>query len=511
MAQHSSFRGLWFWVPVVLAVMWLGRCAQAAEVGLIATPRATLLTSSATNRPFLAAARAEQPVALDGYAETEFLVSGQASIYEWGDAAQGTSVSVRAANIPYATRILVRRPTDARKFSGLVVVELLDASELYDRAPLWGLSARQFLRHGDVWVGLTVRPSAMAALRRYDGVRYAGVGFSYRQPAGCTASSSDPRATPPDTESGLAWGAIAQVGALLRSSSKENPLLDLNPRHLVAAGYGLAGAYVTTYANAVHPLLRRGDGVAIYDGYLAAASARFIAPINQCAPPLPAGDPRRAPLPRDVPFVAVATESDFNLVPATRRDDSDAPNDLFRLYEIAGSAHAGPYPAGLPVAANLQIAGFAPAAADLCREPRSDFPAGLAFNAIWLQYAEWLASARPMASLPRIETLADSGARRDEAGNASGGWRLPQLEVPLARYASHSTPRDGNERASAACALTGAKETFDAAKLKSLYRDRASYLARFRAAVDRAIQERRLTPEDGAALKTPQGYAVPAF
>jgi hypothetical protein len=511
MAQHFSFRWLWFWVPVLLAIMWLARCAQAAEVGLVATPRAKVLASSATNRPFLAAARAEQAVPLEpgGYAETELLVTGQSSIYEWGDTA--TQVKVRTANIPYATRVLLRRPTDARKFSGLVVVELLDASELYDRAPLWGLSSRHFLRRGDVWVGVTVRPSALAALRRYDGVRYAALSFAYRQAANCQASPADPRATPPDTESGLAFGAIAQVGALLRSSSKENPLLDLNPRQLIAAGYGLAGAYVTTYANTVHPLLRRGDGAPIFDGFLSAASAGFTVPINQCAPPLPADDPRRGALPRDVPFVAVATESDFNLAPALRREDSDAPADLFRLYEIPGAAYSGSYPAGLPVAANLQIAGFAPASSDLCREPRSDFPTGLAFNAIWLQFTDWFAGKRPMLSLPRIETLPDNGARRDEAGNASGGWRLPQLELPLARYASRSTPREPGARATAACALTGAKEPFDAAKLKGLYRDRAGYLTQFRAAVDRAVQERRLTAEDGEALKAPQGVAISAF
>jgi hypothetical protein len=511
MARPFTFRWLWFWVPVILAIMWLARCAHAAEAGLVATPRARVLNTSATNRPFLAATRTEQPVALEaaGYTETELLVSGQASIHEWSGATS-TQVSVRDADIPYATRILLRRPVDARRFSGLVVVELLDASELHDRAPLWGLSAQQFLRHGDAWVGVTVRPSAVAALRRYDAVRYGALSFAYRHTADCPAVA-DVRATPPDTESGLAWGLIAQVGALLRSSSKENPLLDLNPRHLIAAGYGQAGAYVTTYANVAHALLRRGDGAPIYDGYLSAAAARFTVPINQCAAPLPADDPRRGALPRDVPFVAVATESDFNFAPASRREDSDAPGDIFRLFEIAGSAYVGPYPAGLPVAANLQIAGFAPPATDLCREPRSDFPAGLAFNAIWLQYAELLATGRPMLSLPRIETLPDNGPRRDEAGNASGGWRLPQLEVPLARYAGRSTPRDASERATTACALTGAKEPFDAAKLKSHYRDRAGYLQRFRAAVDRAVQERRLVAEDGEALKGAQGPVPPAF
>ena len=479
----------------------------------MATPRAKPLPASATNLPFLAAARAEQPVdlAAAGYTESELLVSGVANVYDWPVAA-GMPLQVRGAEVPYTTRILLRRPADLRKFSGLVVVELLDAGDLYDRAPLWGLSWQQFLRHGDAWVGVTVRPAAMAALRRFDPVRYGPLSFNYRQPASCHAAAGDLRANPPDAEGGLAWDVVAQVGALLRSASKENPLQDLHPRFLVAAGYGLAGAELTTYANALHAALRLGDAAPVYDGYLAAADASLQAPINQCAPPLPADDPRRGALPRDVPFVSVMTESDFNLAPALRRADSDAPGDVFRLYEIPGAAHDGPYLAGMPPAADLQIAGIAAAPAqDLCADPPGDFPAGLAFNAIWEQYAEWLASGRPLPDVPRIDTLPDGSPRRDEHGNASGGWRLPQLEVPLAQYAGRSAPRMPGEQASAACALTGTTHRLDAPKLKSLYRNRTEYLKRLRAAVDHAVAERLLTSEDGEVLSNPKNEALPAF
>jgi hypothetical protein len=393
MVLRSSFRWLWFWVPVIVALLWLARCAHAADARLVATPRAKLLPVSATNAPFLAAARTEQPVALApvGYAEREYLVSGVANIYDWTGNAQATQLSVRAAKLPYATRMLVRRPTDAGKFSGLVVVELLDAGDLYDRAPLWGLSSQHFLRRGDVWVGVTVRPAAAAALRRFDAVRYSALGFAYTQPAEC--QPADVRAYPPNTESGLAWDLIAQVGALLRSSSKENPLLELNPRLLIAAGYGEAGGYVTTYANALHAVLRRGDGEPIYDGYLNAAGAQFSVPINQCTAPLPEADPRRGAMPRDVSFVTVMTEADFNLAPALRRADSDAPEDLFRLYEIPGAAHAGPWPAGMPVAASLQIAGGSGLQRDLA--------------AVRRVAGHWPADAEP-------------GTHRD-----AGGWRPP--------------------------------------------------------------------------------------
>ncbi|MEJ0100347.1 MAG: alpha/beta hydrolase domain-containing protein [Pseudomonadota bacterium] len=487
-------------------MVWLARCAHAAEPALVATPRAIVLPVSATNRPFLAAARTEQAVALEaaGYSESEFQVSGLADISDWS--AAGNAPVVRTADVPYTTRMLLRRPNDPRKFSGLVIVELLDASTLYDRAPLWGLSSQQFLRHGDAWVGITVRPSALAALRRFDPVRYGALGFAYNQAADCR--SSDLRRNPADAESGLAWDMIAQVGALLRSSSKENPLLDLNPHSLVAAGYAQAGADVTTYANTMHALLRRGDGAPIYDGYLSAASALFTAPINQCAPPLTATDARRGVLPRDVPFVAVSTETDFNQLPVLRRADSDAPEDLFRLYEIAAGAVAGSWPTGTPSAADLRIAGFTPPT-DACSEPRSTLPQGLVFNAIWQQYADFLASGHALPNLPRIETLDDGGARRDEAGNTSGGWRLPQLEVPLARYA-RGTPRDGND-AAAACSLGSTQQPFDAARLKSLYHTRVEYLRRFRAAVDAAVKEHRLVAADGEALKVAQASTAPQF
>ncbi len=252
------------------------------ETQLVATPRARALPLSKTNRPFLAAARTEQPVMLEaaGYAESEFIVSGQADIYEWSGTAPTTQLAVRTADVPYATRMLLRRPTDPRKFSGMVVVELLDASELYDRAPLWGLSWQHFLRRGDAWVGITVQPAALAALRKYDGVRYAALGFTHRQQ--CSQGRSTSRANPPDTESGLAWGVIAQVGAAAQLQQGE-PAAGPEPappdRGRLRAGW----RHVTTYANAAHALLRRGDDAPIYDGFLSAAATRFTAPINHCA------------------------------------------------------------------------------------------------------------------------------------------------------------------------------------------------------------------------------------
>jgi hypothetical protein len=490
------------------------------EPRLVPTPRARALSASATNRPFLAASRARQPVDLAalGYTETEYIVRGFASIYDWVGEPEEAAVGVKASGIPYVTRILVRRPREATRASGRVVVELLNPTGLYDFAPLWGLSWPHFTRSGDVWVGVTVKPAAADALKRYDPVRYKDVSFAYRQSPDCRPApphaglpgAGDPRANRPDAENGLAWDITAQVGALLRSSSKENPLLDISPRHLVAAGYSQTGGYVVTFANALHRVLRLGNGEPVFDGYLNAAGAS-AAPINQCAAPLPEDDPRRRVLPRDVPFITVMTESDFNRMPQLRRADSDLPGDLFRLYEIAGSGHAGPFAAGVPSNADLAIAGFDPPPEGLCMEPAGDFPVGLAFNAIWQQYADWFAGRVPFSNQPRIETDAAHRPVRDQHGNAKGGWRLPQIDVPLAAYAGSGTPRQDTDRARTACALTGVKRSFTTAQLRAMYGSRAEWLARFRAAVDTAVADRRLTAADAEWLRTTAARAVPAF
>lgn len=481
---------------MIAAGLLLAVATRLTAAQLVPTPRAALVPASETNRPFLAAASAVAPVDLSaqGYVEDELLVSGQATIHEWAPAGAREAVVARAPRVPYVTRMLVRRPLDTTRFSGRVVVELLDSPERHDVAPLWGLSYEQFLRSGDIWVGLTVSSSAAATLQKFDSIRYQSVGLSYQQDAAC--------------KDGLVWDLIAQTGALLRSTSHENPLRNYNVHRVILSGYGQGGADVVTYINAVHAAQRLGNAEPIYDGYLSAANTA-AAPINQCAAVLPAGDSRSAPLPRDVPVVIVLTQTELHRVPEQHRADSDEPGDIFRQYEIAGAAHSGPFPAGQPAGVDLQIAGLTPSSVELCRELPSDFPLGLAFNAIWQQFDRLLVSAEKMAVVPRIEVDARGAPVLDQLGNARGGWRLPQIEVPLASYSGRSTPKQNDARS--LCELTGSMRRFEAPRLKTLYRDRSGYIERFNAAVDQAVEEGRLVKEDAAALKAPAVRVLPAF
>ena len=214
--------------------------------------------------------------------------------------------------LPWITRVLVRRPVDTRRFSGRVIVELLDIKDRHDVAPLWGLSHEQFIRSGDVWVGVTMSLGALATLNRFDSLRYELLATASSQAASCSPAAA--------TETGLAWDMIAQVGALLRSTSRENPLRSYGLQRVILAGYASGGGYVITYANAMHATQRLGGMEPVYDGYLSAAATEG-APLDPCAPALPAADPRRTPLPREVPVVVVLTQSERGS--DLRRVDSD--------------------------------------------------------------------------------------------------------------------------------------------------------------------------------------------
>ena len=496
-------------LPLIVAVGFASQfpvCSALAEQ-VTPTPRATLLPATATNRPFLGTGSTLQALDLAkrGYVESEYLVRGLADTYDWAEPGARPAARARSQPVPYTTRLLLRRPVNAKHFSGRVVVELLSAAGGYDTAPLWGLSSEHFLRQGDVWVGLTVKPAAAETLRRFDRVRYARLNFALKQAPDC-------RTEPANTENGLAWDITAQVGALLRSSSKENPLVDFDVQRLVAAGYAQAGGYIATYINAVHDELRLGNGAPVYDAYVDAAGALGSGPINSCSGPLPAGDPRRLVAPRDAPVVTLMTQSDVTRTLWMRRPDSDADGEVYRLYEIAGAPHGGPFGQGDPSLADLKIAGIDPAdAAPVCAEPSSSFPVGLALNAIWMQLDDLLVRGLPMTQAPRVAVTAAGQLQLDALGNAQGGWRLPQLELPLAVYSGASTARADSPQSQGRCALTGSMRRFDVARLRALYGSRANYLKQLGAAADVAVAARGLEAADAVVIKAQAAKTAPTF
>jgi hypothetical protein len=84
---------------------------------------------------------------------------------------------------------------------------------------------------------------------------------------------------------------------------------------------------------------------------------------------------------------------------------------------------------------------------------------------------------------------------RDQFGNAVGGIRLPQLEVPTATLSGEPGGGPGF------CSLFGYTAAFDAAQLSSLYPNRGDYLEKFDQATDRAVRQGFVLAADAKEAK----------
>jgi hypothetical protein len=94
----------------------------------------------------------------------------------------------------------------------------------------------------------------------------------------------------------------------------------------------------------------------------------------------------------------------------------------------------------------------------------------------------WAAGGEPPPSLPLVEFEGDPPRiRRDEHGNARGGLRMPELEVPDATY--RGTVDGAGETGS----MFGSTKPFPPEQLRALYPSRDDYLAAYGKAVDDCV------------------------
>ena len=478
------------------------------------------LAVTPTSYPFGAADHTLVPEDLRnvGYVEDEYLVSGKANVYSWTPPAAAT---VRTPNAPYTTRILVRRPAKASRFSGNVVVEMLNPSNRFDLNIGWAMAHRQMVRNGDAWVGITDKPIDVVALKKFDPTRYGSLSFAnplaLDDPNNCLnpVSSVDSTTASRTTEDGLAWDIYSQVGALLRSHDRDNPVgyrssghdwrgghggHEGAAKHLYGFGYSQTGGYLYDYINAIHPLdVARNGGHPIYDGYIVAvAGAGFVGsvPINQCeAIPKP-GQPPLQFSNAGVPIIHVMSQSDYLRALSVRRPDSDAPADRYRHYEMAGAAHATPDELFFSAApADITKAGVAVPPMNCNEGPRSRFPSRIFFDAmlrnldLWVRYG----IAPPHAARIDITMTTPPTGIVDAYGNVTGGLRSPYLDVPTSTWFGSST-------GPSFCAIAGHEVPLPAAKLQELYPTHGTYVRAVAKDTARLVAERYITAYDGFDL-----------
>jgi hypothetical protein len=371
-------------------------------------------------------------------------------------------VSGTANGQPYTTRIVLRKPVDAARASGLVVAESMHPS---GNAWMFHFTHRYSMSAGHV--GLDVLTSTHEPFVEFNEQRYRGL-----------------RVAP-----GQAPEILAQVGALMKS--KDSPLAAYRIRRMILAGTSASAAVVINYLPA-HTVLRLGDMRPIYDGFLPTSTGATI------PAPVTAGGTARA---IDVPIVQVPTMTEVASANVTARQDSDMPGNQFRVYEFPGMAHID----------SRDAAAYYP---NPCKLPISRFPMAaymsVALDHLWKWVDKGTVAPRAERILvDRNEANDGSLMALDEHGNPRGGIRNPYVDMPVKGFAvrnagapapvpnAHPFVASRTPEAQAQlCGLAGYEVPLTPAQLKKLYKDPKSYRAR----VEKRLDE-----------LTKQGWSLPVY
>jgi Alpha/beta hydrolase domain len=480
------------------------RVAQATTIGTPITGTVTTplpsasgpLPTTPSSYPFNATEHNFTPrnLAAVGYRESEYLVKGAANVYSW----PSLDTITPTASGPYETRMIVRRPSNPRKFSGNVVVEMLNPTSLFDVDIVWAADQNYFVSQGDIWVGITVKPSSITDLKAFDPTRYAGLSMANPVPAAQTCTKPNGGGTPA-TENGLAWDMVSQVGALLESNASDNPLRGLPVKDEYLTGYSQTGGYEVTYVNAIAPHFVQASGAPIFGGYLIGTGYGFVEPINQCTPAPTAGsDQSIVHPPGNAPVIDVQTLSDSYALGGSSgiRPDGTGPGNNYRLYQVPGASHVWAEQVRYaPGSAEEVKAGF-PANYwfPYCAQDVNNFPLQYPMDGAFANLIRWVRTGVPAPDIALITTNSSGEIETDANGNALGGLRTPYVDVPTETYYG-TTPGTGTCES-----LWGHDEPFANYYLKTLYPTHSDYVSKVSQDVSKLVGQDYLTATDGRQI-----------
>jgi hypothetical protein len=339
-------------------------------------------------------------------------------------------VSGTANGQPYKTRLVVRKPASAGKFSGLVLAESMHSS---GSAHMFEFTSTYTMSSGHAAVEiLTTSPMQLAQANeaRYKDLLVGG---------------------------GQANEILAQVGALVRTGK---PLGGLKVRRMVLAGTSMSAGTLINYLPA-HKVFRTPEMQRIYDGFYPTSNGSLIPDV-------------------DVPVVHLPTMLEVSAPNITDRVDSDEPGRQYRLYEVAGMAH-------IDTRDSVRLK------PNPCAQPLSTFP-HQAYVAVGLHHLlQWVdkGTVPPRAErIIRDNDEQNDGSRMalDEHGNPRGGIRTPYVDLPVAKYGlrpaaitplipspSAYVAAGGQPAANQMCGLSGTQIPFEPATLKALYKTPQAY------------------------------------
>jgi hypothetical protein len=423
-----------------------------------------------------------------GYDEGEYAVSGVATRYTAADLPVDGCFEVEPVDdAEFTTRVVTRAPADAAGFNGTLVVEWLNVSSGQDAAPDYTYLSDEIVRGGYAWVGVSAQFSGVQG-----GPATVAVGAG--APKGLVGADPERYGGLHHPGDGYSYAIFSQVIDTLRKGTA-TPLAHLDIERVLAVGESQSALALTTYANGIQPRDRLVDGFVIH---------------SRAGAPMPLGDAGRgidlvaalaAPAVRiradlDVPVILVQTETDVFghlwYYPA-RQDDSSR----FRLWEVAGSAHADKF----------QIGDFESFLG--CPTAVNDGQQRFVVRAALHHLDAWVRDGRAAPTAERMAVDAAGSAPRfvtDDVGNVVGGVRTPSVDVPTSVLSGFSTPD-----ASRICQLFGSTTRWAAPDLTTMYGTPESYLERYAAATDKAIALGFVLAEDREEILRDASEAAAAW
>ena len=358
----------------------------------------------------------------------------------------------------YKTRIVVRKPKDNSKFNGLILAESMHPS-----GNPWVFHFVQVYAMTNGVIGLEMLTSASPGLVANNETRYKELVLP----------------------NGAANDIIAQVGALLKSNHKDNPLSGLTVRKLILTGSSASAGVAQQYLINAHMAMRLSDMKPIYDGFMPTSA-------NGQIPVL------------DVPTILVPTMRETFQGRGTTQPD----NDRLRVYEFAGMAHIDSRVAGA----------YYP---DPCKYPISRYPMGVMMSVALDKLFTWVDKgvAPPHAdrfyvdfnpdNKPELDRAHGTLLALDEFGNAKGGIRNTYVDVPTKSFHAPNEGADppvatanpwvanrGVQGINQLCGLGNYEVALSKEQLKKLYKDPKDYQNRVAKRYDELVK---------------QGWALPVY
>lgn len=415
-----------------------------------------------------------------GYVEHEYVASGEATSYTTSGplTRDGRWTLTPDARAPYRTRVLVRRPARPARFSGTVVVEWLNVSGGIDACPEYSSVEEELIRAGHLWVGVSAQvigvEGGSVLVSAPGGEDFVGKGLKALDPAryGSLQHPGD----------GYSFDIFTQVARALGEGGAA--MGDMLSARLLAVGESQSALALTTYYNGVQPLTHAFDGFLVHSR----ASASF--PLVASGKPADlAGslvDNDAAILRQDLDAPVLQLQAESDVIGVLQSIDVRQPDtDRFRLWEVAGTAHADRHLVG-EIADQLRPG-----------TPINDGPMHLVAKAALHRLDEWVRTGRQPPAAERIHVTSGPAPdiRRDADGIAVGGVRTPPVDVPVDVLSG--VPDPGSDLLSI---LLGSTKPLPASRLAGLYLSRAEYEQRYHAEVDRVINAGFVLEADRDAL-----------